>query len=75
MSYEPHNQGRCAACGGFLEAEIRGSVRVLEFSRIFIRDLAKIDRPVAAEILASGGYLALHPDCEHPVEDYFPRRH
>lgn len=68
---EPHNQVRCSACGGFLEAESRGELRILKLNRVVMRDVAKVDQSLAADLRAARGVLPLHPTCKHPVEEYF----
>lgn len=64
----------CVGCGEQLTFEEGDSMRIIEFSKDYldtiIRDLAKIDPKIAAEVNIHNGILTLHEDCEHEVEQY-----
>lgn len=71
---EPTEDGLCVVCEDSLQLKERGSIRVIEFKAAnldtAIRDLAKIDPEIAADVNIHNGILPLHENCEHPVEQY-----
>lgn len=73
---EPTEDGLCVVCEKPLQFRENGSMRIIEFEEeyldIMIRDLAKIDPEIAAEVNIHNGILPLHEDCKHPVEQYLP---